>query len=131
MNRRYRLERAAYRSHEFLARRGRTAHVRLRSAAHAEVIAELDRPLTVLARYACDGAQPSRVAGTSQVPTRQELTIIGIRLTLLHAPESMHRVAQTVDNRVSTGHPAAVDLRAASDALVAGRDLVHTYDSAT
>jgi hypothetical protein len=30
----------------------------------------------------------------------------------------------------STGHPAAADLRAAADALIAGRDLVRTHDSA-
>ena len=61
---------------------------RLRAAGHAEVIAELDRLLTVMARYARDGVQPSRVAATSPVPTRQERTVIGIRLTLLHATES-------------------------------------------
>jgi len=99
---------------------------RLRPAGHAEVIAELDRLLTIIARYACDGMQPSGAAATSPVPTRQELTTIGIRLTLLHAAQSMHHAAQTADNRASAGHPAAVDLRAASDALLAGSDLIHT-----
>jgi hypothetical protein len=104
---------------------------RLRAAGHTEIISELDRLLTVMARYACDGVQPSGSAVTSPVPTRQELTIIGIRLTLLHSTESMHRVAQTSGNCARTGHPIAADLRAASDALIAGRDLVHTHDFAT
>lgn len=103
---------------------------RLPAAAHAEVTAELDRLLTVIARYVCDGLDPTGAAVTSPVPTRQELTIIGIRLTLLHATESIHRVAQSAGNRADTGHPVAADLRAAADALLAGRDLVHTHDSA-
>ncbi len=103
---------------------------RLPAAKHAEVTAELDRLLTVIARYVCDGLDPTGAAVTSPVPTRQELTIIGIRLTLLHATESIHRVAQSAGNRADTGHPVAADLRAAADALLAGRDLVHTHDSA-
>lgn len=50
---------------------------------------------------------------------------------LLHASQSVHRVAQKADSHTSTLHPAAADLRAASDALIAGRDLLHSYDSAT
>lgn len=104
---------------------------RPRVAGRADVIAGLDRLLTVMARYACDGADPAGAAVTSPVPTRQELTIIGIRLTLLRAAETIHQAAQTADTPASTGHPAAADLRAAADALTAGRDLLRTHDSAT
>jgi hypothetical protein len=65
----------------------------LTAAAHAEVTTELDRLLTVMAQYACDGLNPAGPAQTSLFPTKQELTIIGIRLTLLHATESIHRIA--------------------------------------
>src|SRR5260221_3838242 len=92
---------------------------RLPAAAHAEVTAELDRLLTVIARYACDGLHPPGAAVTSPVPTRQELTVIGIRLTLLHATESIHRVAQTAGNRPDPGHPAAADLPPAAADLPA------------
>ena len=104
---------------------------RQRVAGRADVIGELDRLLTVMARYACDGSDPAGAAVTPPLPTRQELTIIGIRLTLLRAAESMHRVGQTVAAPASTGHPAAADLHAAADALAAGRDLLRTHDSGT
>jgi hypothetical protein len=83
----------------------------LPAAAHAEVTADLDRPLAVIARHASDGLNPGAAAAmTSPVPTRQELTIIGIRLTLLHGAESIHRVAQTDGHRASTCHAVAADL---------------------
>lgn len=52
------------------------------------------------------------------------------RLTLLRAAECMHHLAQATRNRARVVHPVAADLRAARDALLAGRDLVHTYDCA-
>src|SRR5260370_34702670 len=82
----------------------------LPAAAHAEVTAELDRLLTVIARYASDGLNPAGPGITSAVPTRQELTTIGIRLTLLHATESIHRAAQADTNPARTGHPVATAL---------------------
>ena len=104
---------------------------RPRVAGRADVIAGLDRLLTVMARYACDSADPTRAAGPSPVPTRQELTIIGIRLTLLRAAETIHQAGQTAGTTSGTPHPAAADLRAATDALTAGRDLLRTHDCGT
>ena len=105
---------------------------RLRVAGHADVIAELGRLLTVMAGYACDGLAPAGAAVTPPVPTSQELTIIGIRLSLLHAADSIHQAGQLpATPAVGSGHPAAADLRAAADALLAGRDLARTHAPAT
>jgi hypothetical protein len=105
-------------------------HARMPAPAYAEVITELDRLLTVLARYASDGTHTTRPAAAAPVPTRQELTSIGIRLTLLRAAETIHPIAQAAGSSASTGHPAATGLRAAAQALIAGRDLLHSHDPA-
>ena len=94
---------------------------RPRVAGHTDVIGELDRLLTVMARYACDGADPAGLAAPPPVPTRQELTIIGIRLTLLRAAETIHRAGQIADTLSGAGHPAAADLRAAAGGPRYGR----------
>jgi hypothetical protein len=98
-------------------------------AVQAGIVTQLGRLLTVMAKYARDGVQPAGAEPPAPVPTRQELTGLGIRITLEQAAASIHLAAQVPGIGASTGHPVTGHLRAAADCLLAGRDLLNTHDA--
>jgi hypothetical protein len=100
-------------------------------AAQAGIVTQLDRLLAVMARYARTGVQPAGAEPPAPVPTREELTGLGIRITLGQATASMHLAAQVPGTQASPRHPVAGHLRAAADCLLAGRDLLTTHDAGT
>jgi hypothetical protein len=96
-------------------------------AAHAGIVTQLDRLLTVMARYARNGVQPAGAEPPAPVPAREELTGLGIRITLKQPAASMCQAARVPGIGASTGHPVTGHLRAATDYLLAGRDLLNTH----
>ena len=75
-------------------------------AVHADIVTQLDRLLTVMARYARSGALATGAEPPAPVPAGQELTGLGIRITLEQAAASMHLAAQVPGIEASTGHPS-------------------------
>src|SRR5260370_28696599 len=103
----------------------------LPGAAYSHVVTQLDRLLAVMAQYARDGVEPAGTGRRAPVPTTDELTILGIPITLEQAAASMHLATGDRGTHASTHHPVAGRLGAAADCLLAGRDLLNTCNAGT
>ncbi len=97
--------------------------------ARDEIIGELDRLVTAMARYANDHVLPGAFHPAAPAePTADEQAADGARVALIHAAGNLTLAARaTTYLSTSATNPAADHLRAAADALAAGRDLLQTH----
>jgi hypothetical protein len=94
--------------------------------ASAAVVAELDRMLTVMCRYARDCVRSyDRIPGTAWL-ARDNLPVPGAAEMLGRAAISMSRAADAMTG-TRRRHPVVTGLRAAADCLAAGHDLLQTH----
>jgi hypothetical protein len=100
--------------------------------ARGEVIRELDRLVTILARYLGDmtlpGEFPHRPAGED--PAGGARAVLDARIGLRRSAQVLHRATSSMsETDASDGPPAAWHLARAAAQLAAGRDLLHTHFS--
>lgn len=100
--------------------------------ARSAVTRELDRLITILARYLGDmplaGEFPQGPPG--QDPVGGTRAVLDARIALRRSAQALHGAAGPLSERDADGeHPAAWHLARAASQLVAGRDLLHTHFS--
>ena len=100
--------------------------------ARSAVIRELDRLITILARYLGDlplaGEFPQGPPG--QDPAGGTRAVLDARIALRRSAQVLHGAAGPLSERDADGaHPAAWHLARAASQLAAGRDLLHTHFS--
>ena len=100
--------------------------------ARSEVIRELDRLVTILARYLGDmtlaGEFPQGPPGEG--PAGGTRAALDARIALRRSAQVLHRATGSMsETDASDAHPAAWHLARAAAQLAAGRDLLHTHFS--
>src|SRR5579863_2110135 len=101
----------------------------LPAAAHADVIIELDRLLTVLAKYAREGLQDQAAEPASPLPSLPELTKSGVGALIERAADNLAQAAGALPERPAAHarHPMVRRIAAAADCLTVGRDLIRSH----
>jgi hypothetical protein len=104
-------------------------HDDLPAAAQADVIIELDRLLTVLAKYAREGLQDPATDPAPPIPSLPELTRSGVGVLIEQAAENLTEAASALpgDPAAHAKHPMVRRIAAAADCLTVGRDLIRSH----
>ncbi len=100
----------------------------LSADAVAEAITELDRLFTAISRYIAEYQPPAATAVSGSADS--EVPVLGSAVMLDRVARHIRLAASTLPPASApAGHPLAAELRAASDALNAGHDLLRGHAS--
>jgi hypothetical protein len=101
----------------------------LPAAAQADVIIELDRLLTVLAKYAREGLQDQGTKPAPPMPSLPELTKSGVGILIERAADNLTQAVNALPGgpAAHAKHPMVRQVAAAADCLTVGRDLIRSH----